>query len=68
MWTKKAKALGRYFWTELNLTTNIYICGVMNLIIRHISFIKEKDLNSKIEKTAVRMAYRNYNSSGLESK
>ena len=28
----------------------------MNLIIRRISFIKEKDLSSKIEKNAVRMA------------
>ncbi len=37
-------------------------------LIQHISFIKEKDLSSKIEKTTVRMAYRNYNSSGLESK
>ncbi len=31
-------------------------------------FKKKKDLSSEIEKSAVRMAYRNYNSSGLESK
>ena len=40
---KRGEALGKILLDRIKLTTNIYICGVMNLIIRHISFIKEKD-------------------------
>ena len=32
------------------------------------TFIEDIDLSSKIEKTAVQMEYRNYNSGGLKSK
>ena len=42
---KRGEALGKILLDRIKLTTNIYICGVMNLIIRHISFIKEKDFS-----------------------
>ena len=40
----------------------------MSLINRHITFTEEKDFSLKIEKTEVRMKYRNYNLSGLQNK
>ena len=39
---KKGEGIGKILLDRIKLTTNICICGVMNLIIRHISFIKEK--------------------------
>jgi hypothetical protein len=65
---KRGKGLGKILLDRLNLTTNIYNCGVMSLIIRHIPFIEEKDFSSRKEKNEVRMEYRNYNFSGLENK
>ena len=42
---KKGEGIGKILLDRIKCATNIYICGVMNLIIWHISFIKEKDFS-----------------------
>ena len=65
---KRGKGLGKMLLDRLKSDHNIYNCGVMSLIIRHITFTEEKDFSSKIEKTEVQTGYRNYNLSGLKDK
>ena len=65
---KKGEGHGKILLDQIKADHKFPNCGAMKLIIQHMSFIEDKDLSSKIEKTAVQMEYRNYNSGGLKSK
>ena len=65
---KKGADHGKILLDQIKADHRYPNCGAMKLIIQHMSFIEDKDLSSKIEKTAVQMEYRNYNSGGLKSK
>ena len=51
---KKGEGHGKILLDQIKVDYKYLNCGAMNFIIRHMSFIKEKDLSLKIEKTAVR--------------
>ena len=64
---KKGEGYGRILLNQIKADHKYLNTGAMKLIIQHMSFIEDKDLSSKTEKTAVQMEYRNYNSGGLKS-
>ena len=42
---KRGEGIGKILLDRIKSDSKYLLCGVMNLIIRHISFIKEKDIS-----------------------